>query len=87
MPLREVKPSQVIDVLVAMDRAGLGPSPQGHAHMRCGRYTGWLPPATRAPRALVAVLAYTGMRIGEALALRWTDWAQPPAGPAAWRSW
>lgn len=30
VPLREVKPSQVSDVLVAMDRAGLGPSSQAH---------------------------------------------------------
>jgi integrase len=32
-------------------------------------------------RTLVAILAYTGMRIGEALSLRWDDWVQPPEGP------
>lgn len=117
MPLREVKPSQVIDVLVVMDRAGLGPSSQGHAlyalravYRMAAADDPWLRdptagirPPRRVPartvvptrgqvaallaavgdprtRALVAVLTYTGMRIGEALALRWTDWAQPSGG-------
>ena len=118
VPLRQVRPSQVIDVLVDMDRAGLGPSSQAHvlyalrAVYRLAKAddpwladpTAGIRPPRRVPattvvptrgqvtamlaaapdprtRALVAVLAYTGMRIGEALALRWTDWVGPPGGP------
>ena len=117
LPLREVRPSQVVDVLVIMDRSGLGPASQGHAlqalravYRMAAADDPWLAnPAAAVPaprrvltpkvvptrgqvlamlagapdprtKALVAILAYTGMRIGEALSLRWSDWPQTGEG-------
>ena len=117
LPLREVRPSQVVDVLVIMDRSGLGAASQDHAlqalravYRMAAADDPWLAnPAAGVPaprrvltpkvvptrgqvramlagapdprtKALVAILAYTGMRIGEALSLRWSDWPQTGEG-------
>ena len=115
--LREVRPSQVVDVLVIMDRSGLGAASQDHAlqalravYRMAAADDPWLAnPAAGVPaprrvltpkvvptrgqvramlagapdprtKALVAILAYTGMRIGEALSLRWSDWPHTGEG-------
>lgn len=111
LPIGEVKPSHVIEVLTAMDGKGLSKSYQHQAHkvisgvfkmamadelvIRNPTMSVKAPRGGHKPKvvpgrdqvlamiehapdermtAFVTVLAYSGLRIGEALALSWSDW-------------
>ncbi len=111
LPIKDLKPSNVVEVLASMEARGLSKSYQHQAHKvmsgivkmamadgliarnpvasvaapRGGHKPKVVPSREQvqalreaAPnarmRAFIAVLAYSGLRISEALSLRWSDW-------------